>query len=177
MKGGTQVEMPHHAKVVVSDIRNRMMVRLRVSGSANRSAKVKRVRCCSSSASDAPLFFRAWAALRFSLVSTHGFDSSTPVRSQKANSAGMMPMKNMMRQAFGPWLPTNSQTKEARKKPMPSPHCISPAPRPRAWFGQASAVMEAPVAHSEPMAMPTSRRSSANDSQFQAKAESPVVSE
>jgi hypothetical protein len=43
MKGGTQVEMPHHATVVVSDIRNTMMVRLRISGSANRSAKVKRV--------------------------------------------------------------------------------------------------------------------------------------
>ncbi len=60
---------------------------------------------------------------------------------------------------------------------MPSPHCISPAPRPRAWLGQASAVIEAPVAHSEPMAMPTSSRSSANNSQFQAKAERPVVSE
>ena len=177
MKGGTQVEMPHHATVVVSDIRKATTVRVRISGSTNRSAKVKRVRCSSSSARDAPLFFRAYAALRFSLLCSHGFDSSTPVRSQKANKAGMMPIRNMMRQAPGPWLPTNSQTKEARKKPMPSPHCINPAPRPRAWFGQASAVIEAPFAHSEPMAMPTSRRSSANDSQFQAKAESPVVRE
>ena len=60
---------------------------------------------------------------------------------------------------------------------MPSPHCISPAPRPRAWLGQASAVIEAPVAHSEPMAMPTKRRRIANDSQSQAKADRPVVSE
>ena len=60
---------------------------------------------------------------------------------------------------------------------MPRPHCIRPAPRPRAWSGQASAVIEAPVAHSEPMAMPTTKRSSANDTQSQAKAERPVVSE
>ena len=37
---------------------------------------------------------------------------------------------------------------------MPRPHCINPAPFPRAWLGQTSAVMEAPVDHSEPIENP-----------------------
>ena len=41
---------------------------------------------------------------------------------------------------------------------MPSPHCIRPAPRPRAWSGHSSASIDAPVDHSEPMAMPTRKR-------------------
>jgi hypothetical protein len=48
---------------------------------------------------------------------------------------------------------------------------------PRARSGQSSATIEAPVAHSEPMAMPTMSRSTANDSQFHANAERPVISE
>ena len=60
---------------------------------------------------------------------------------------------------------------------MPRPHCISPAPLPRAWSGHNSAVIDAPVAHSEPIAMPTMKRSSANETQSQAKARKPVVSE
>jgi hypothetical protein len=63
------------------------------------------------------------------------------------------------------------------KKPMPRPHCIRPAPRPRALSGQSSAVIEAPVAHSEPIATPTRKRSAANDSQLQASALRPVNSE
>ena len=42
-KGGTQVEIPHQATVVVNDIRNAMIACLRTTGSANRSATVKRV--------------------------------------------------------------------------------------------------------------------------------------
>lgn len=60
---------------------------------------------------------------------------------------------------------------------MPSPHCIRPAPRPRAWSGHTSAVIDAPVDHSEPMAMPTKKRSSANETQSHARPERPVVSE
>src|ERR1017187_9252709 len=88
MNGGTQVEMPHQATVVVSDIRNTMMVRLRISGSANRSAKVKRVSAWSSSLSTAPLFFRAFADLRFSLLCSHFCDSGMPVRNQSVKKAG-----------------------------------------------------------------------------------------
>ncbi len=59
---------------------------------------------------------------------------------------------------------------------MPSPHCIRPAPRPRALSGHSSAVIEAPVAHSEPIATPTRKRSTANDIQLHAKALKPVIS-
>jgi hypothetical protein len=82
-----------------------------------------------------------------------------------------------MRHASGPIAPTNSQTNDARKKPMPRPHCINPAPFPRAWLGQTSAVMEAPVDHSEPIATPTRNRNAANDIQSQASALRPVISE
>jgi hypothetical protein len=51
--------------------------------------------------------------------------------------------------------PTNSQMNEAMKNPMPSPHCIIPAPLPRERSGHSSAIMEVPVDHSEPIAMPT----------------------
>src|SRR5450755_981600 len=102
MKGGTQVEMPHQATVVVNDMRNTMIVILRNSGSANKSAKVKRVRCLSSAESVAPLFFFAWADFRFSLLCSHFCDSGMPLRNQKVNSAGMTPRMNMMRQAPGP---------------------------------------------------------------------------
>ena len=60
---------------------------------------------------------------------------------------------------------------------MPSPDCISPTPRPRARSGHSSATIEAPVTHSEPIASPTMNRSTANETQSQAKAESPVVIE
>jgi hypothetical protein len=48
---------------------------------------------------------------------------------------------------------------------------------PRAWSGHTSETIEAPVAHSEPIATPTRKRSTANDTQSQANALSPVVSE
>ncbi len=61
--------------------------------------------------------------------------------------------------------------------PMPAPHCSRPPPLPRAWSGHNSATIDAPVAHSEPIATPTRKRSTANDTQSQAKALNPVVSE
>jgi hypothetical protein len=54
---------------------------------------------------------------------------------------------------------------------------MHPAPFPRAWLGQTSAVMEAPVDHSEPIATPTKNRNAANDIQSQASALRPVISE
>ena len=60
---------------------------------------------------------------------------------------------------------------------MPSPHCMRPAPLPRAWSGHTSAVIEAPVAHSEPIATPTRNRKAAKDIQSQANALRPVMSE
>ena len=71
----------------------------------------------------------------------------------------------------------NSQTSEAMKKPMPRPHCMRPAPLPRARSGQSSAIIELPVAHSDPTAMPTMKRSAAKDHQLNAKADKPVKSE
>jgi len=60
---------------------------------------------------------------------------------------------------------------------MPSPHCISPTPRPRARSGHNSETIDAPVTHSEPIARPTRKRSTANDTQSQANALSPVITE
>jgi hypothetical protein len=61
--------------------------------------------------------------------------------------------------------------------PSPAPHCSRPPPLPRAWSGQSSETIEAPVAHSEPIATPTKKRSAAKETQSQAKALNPVVSE
>ena len=54
---------------------------------------------------------------------------------------------------------------------------MRPAPLPRASLGHSSAIIEEPVAHSEPMAMPTKKRSSANEIQLNESAVSPVRSE
>ena len=43
--------------------------------------------------------------------------------------------------------------------------------------GQSSAIIELPVAHSDPTAMPTMKRSAAKDHQLKAKADKPVKSE
>ena len=51
---------------------------------------------------------------------------------------------------------------------------MRPAPLPRASFGHSSAIMDVPVAHSEPIAMPTKKRSSANEIQLNDSAVSPV---
>ena len=51
---------------------------------------------------------------------------------------------------------------------------MSPAPLPRAFCGHSSAIIEEPVAHSDPMAMPTRNRSSANDIQLNDSAVRPV---
>jgi hypothetical protein len=39
----------------------------------------------------------------------------------------------------------NSRENEATKNPSPSPHCIRPAPLPRGWSGQSSAIIEVPA--------------------------------
>ena len=83
----------------------------------------------------------------------------------------------MTRQAFGPIGLMKNQATEARKNPMPNPICISPTPLPRFLSGQSSATIEVPVTHSEPMQMPTRKRSTANDIQSQANALSPVMIE
>jgi len=60
---------------------------------------------------------------------------------------------------------------------MQIPLCIRPAPLPRARSGHSSATSDAPVTHSDPIAIPTRNRSTANDSQLKAKAVSPVITE
>ena len=92
-------------------------------------------------------------------------------------AAGRMPMTYIHRQADGPSGLTKSQTRDAIKKPMPRPHCISPAPLPRCLGGHISATMAAPVAHSDPRARPTMKRRAMKDSSDQANAVRPVVSE
>ena len=64
---------------------------------------------------------------------------------------------------------------EARKKPTPNPDCISATPLPRVRSGHISATIDAPVAHSEPMAIPTRKRSTANENQLNANAVNPVI--
>ena len=61
--------------------------------------------------------------------------------------------------------------------PIGYPHCKNAPPLPRALSGQSSAVIVAPVAHSEPIASPTRKRSTAKDSQSQESALKPVSSE
>ncbi len=70
-----------------------------------------------------------------------------------------------------------SQMPEARMLPIGYPDCKKAPPLPRALAGHNSAVIEAPVAHSEPIASPTRKRSTAKDSQSQANALMPVSSE
>ena len=83
----------------------------------------------------------------------------------------------MMRQAPGPSGLMKSHASEARKNPMPNPHCIRPTPLPRFLSGQSSETMDVPVTHSEPIASPTRNRNAANDTQSHAKALSPVMIE
>ena len=86
-------------------------------------------------------------------------------------------MTYIQRHADGPRPPTKNQMAEATKNPIPSPHCISPAPLPRCLSGHISATIEVPVPHSEPSARPTMKRRTRNEGQLQAKAVSPVVNE
>ena len=94
--------MAHQASVVVSDNNSAMTVRRRISALTNRSAAVKRVRACSSAASSVPLRWRARAALRRSLISSHLPDSGIEVRVHNVSTAGRMPMRNKYRQESGP---------------------------------------------------------------------------
>jgi hypothetical protein len=61
--------------------------------------------------------------------------------------------------------------------PSPAPACSMPPPLPRAWSGHNSETIEAPVAHSEPIATPTRKRKTPKDTQSHAKALRPVVNE
>ena len=70
-----------------------------------------------------------------------------------------------------------SQTPDARMLPIGYPDCKKAPPLPRALAGQSSAMIDAPVAHSEPIASPTRKRKTANDTQSQENALTPVSSE
>src|SRR5439155_16080681 len=104
-------------------------------------------------------------------------DSGMLRRIHSTTKAGQTPIRYIQRQALAPIPPITSQTPEASSPPIPAPDCKSPPPLPRAWSGHSSETIEAPVAHSEPIATPTRKRSTAKDSQSQAKALSPVVKE
>src|ERR1700738_2710297 len=98
-------------------------------------------------------------------------------RIQDTSSGGITPSRYMEREAPGPHVPMATQIAEARMLPIGYPHCKNAPPLPRALSGQSSAVIEAPVAHSEPIASPTRKRSTAKDSQSQENALKPVSSE
>jgi hypothetical protein len=86
-------------------------------------------------------------------------------------------MTNIQRHAEGPSGLTTNHTADATKKPIPRPHCMSPAPLPRCSRGHISAINDAPVPHSDPSATPTMKRRAMNEAQDQANAVSPVMSE
>src|SRR5262249_26084979 len=109
--------------------------------------------------------------------SSHRGDSGILRRIQNAISAGSTPIRNMYRQALGPEVPMATQTPDARMLPIGYPHCKNAPPLPRALSGQSSAVIQAPVAHSEPIARPTRKRSTANEIQSQESALRPVSNE
>ena len=88
--------MPHQASVVVSDIRKTMMVRRRISGSANRSATVKRVSAVSLGRKrGAAILARAGRAPLGRRSAFQTSDSSIDVLIHNVTSAGRMPMTNM----------------------------------------------------------------------------------
>ena len=99
------------------------------------------------------------ASQRRSFDCSYFGDSGMPRRIQKVASAGSTPIRYILRQASGPLPPINSHTPEARMAPRPAPHCMRPPPLPRAWSGHSSATIDAPVAHSDPIATPTIARS------------------
>src|SRR5262249_41159118 len=96
---------------------------------------------------------------------------------QNTIRAGSTPIRNMKRQALGPEVPIATQTAEARMLPIGYPHWRNAPPLPRSLSGQSSAVIDAPVAHSEPIASPTRKRRTANDTQAQDSALRPVSAE
>jgi hypothetical protein len=104
-------------------------------------------------------------------------DSGILRRIHKVISAGNTPIRYIQRHALGPSPPIASHTPEASTLPTPAPICNRPPPLPRAWSGHSSETIEAPVAHSEPIATPTRKRNTAKDTQSQANALNPVVSE
>src|SRR5436309_9938310 len=174
---GTQLEMPHQANVVVVDIKRAMIVSRRVRGFAKRSTRVKRASCRDASSRCSPRFCAAVTARLRRSDSIHLSDSTRPRRIHQVASAGSTPMTYIQRHAEGPMALMKNHTPDAQKNPMPSPHCISPAPLPRCSAGHISATIDVPVPHSAPSARPTTKRKTTNEGQLHAKAVHPVTSE
>src|SRR5712691_7828191 len=172
---GTQLEMPHHANVVVVDIKNAIIVSRRVRGFAKRSTRVNRASCRETSSRCSPRFCAAVTSRLRRSDSVHLSDSTRPRRIHHVASAGSTPMTYIQRHAEGPRALMKNHTPDAEKNPMPSPHCISPAPLPRCSAGHISDTIEVPVPHSAPSARPTMKRKATNDGQSHAKAVHPVT--
>lgn len=163
-------EISQKPRAEVVAMRKAMIVRLRISGVANKPRNVKRVRARSSSFASEPFRLRSLAALRRSFSFSQSEDSGIARLIQRVSRAGRTPIKYISRHASGPVAPMNSHRSEARKNPIPNPHWNSPLPFPRALSGQNSAVMEVPVTHSEPMASPARKRNTAKEIQLQENA-------
>src|SRR5260370_3006770 len=172
-----KVATTQDAKVTESMIRNAKSGGGRSERSVNKSTTVKRFSAAASPSSTAPLRRSSRAARRRSLDCSQRGDSGMLRRIHRVSSAGNTPTRYIQRQALGPTEPSNNQTPEARRLPIPAPLCSNPPPLPRAWSGHSSETIDAPVAHSEPIPTPTRKRKTAKDSQFHANALSPVVSE
>src|SRR5436309_10122245 len=125
---GTQVEMPHHANVVVVDISNAIIVSRRVRGFAKRSTRVNRASCREASSSGSPRFCAAMTPRRRRSDSVHLSDSTRPRRIHQVASAGRSPMTYIQRHDEGPRALMKNHTADAEKNPMPCPHCIWQAP-------------------------------------------------
>jgi hypothetical protein len=92
------MEMPHHASVVVGDIRNTTMVTFgRRVGEQFNDGEMTSVPCA---ASTAPLF--AGRPARPSDPSLPTSPVRDPDADPRATNAGRMPSRNMMRHASGP---------------------------------------------------------------------------
>src|SRR6267143_1637503 len=168
---GTQLEMPHHANVVVVDISSAIIVSRRVRGFAKSSTRVNRASCREASSSRSPRFCAAVTSRRRASDSVQLADSTRPRRIHQVASAGSTPITYIQRHAEGPRALMKNHTPDAQKNPMPSPHCISPAPLPRCSAGHISATIDVPVPHSAPSARPTMKRRATNDRQELLKGE------
>jgi hypothetical protein len=81
--------------VVASDITKTMNARLRIAGSINRSAMVKRASALSSEVSAEPPRLRSIAARLCASARCHKLDSGIEVLIQRVVSAGSTPIRNM----------------------------------------------------------------------------------
>src|SRR5262249_958831 len=137
----------------------------------------KRTSATSSPRSAAPCRRRSYAARRRLFDSSQRDDSGILRRIQNTISAGSTPIRYMYRQASGPQVPMPSHPPKPTILPIAYPDCNTAPPLPRELAGQSSAMIAAPVAHSEPIASPTRNRNTANDTQSQENALRPVSSE